>query len=348
MALVQILLRRDTTTNWTDVNPVLGKGEPGWDLTAKILKIGDGTTAWNSLEQYGSDLPTGVVSGSSQISFTGITDKPTLVSGSSQLTSSYDTRYVNESGDTMSGTLNVPNMSTDYITFDTTPETTSTNQGTFIWNTDEVTMDLIQNGTTLQLGQESQYNVRNNSGQLIPNGTPVMASGTLGTSGRITIAPMNGSSPVYAKYFLGLTTEDIANDADGKVTHFGKVREIDTTMWNEGDILYVSSSANGELTNVHPTAPDMIMPVAFVINSHNNGTLFVRVNNLNESQFVHTFGDNTISGTLNVSGSLVLNTPLPPTSISGSGTKGEIRTDENYMYVCTATNTWKRTTLNTW
>lgn len=37
-----------------------------------------------------------------------------------------------------------------------------------------------------------------------------------------------------------------------------------------------------------------------------------------------------------------------PSSASDTGTKGEIRYTADYMYVCTATNTWKRTALTTW
>jgi hypothetical protein len=51
-------LRRDTTANWTSKNPVLAAGELAEDFTLKILKLGDGVTAWNSLGQYGVG-PTG-------------------------------------------------------------------------------------------------------------------------------------------------------------------------------------------------------------------------------------------------------------------------------------------------
>jgi hypothetical protein len=37
-----------------------------------------------------------------------------------------------------------------------------------------------------------------------------------------------------------------------------------------------------------------------------------------------------------------------PTSATATGIKGEIRIDENYIYTCTATNTWKRSALTTW
>jgi uncharacterized repeat protein (TIGR03837 family) len=37
-----------------------------------------------------------------------------------------------------------------------------------------------------------------------------------------------------------------------------------------------------------------------------------------------------------------------PASASASGTAGEIRIDADYIYVCTATNTWKRVAIATW
>lgn len=37
-----------------------------------------------------------------------------------------------------------------------------------------------------------------------------------------------------------------------------------------------------------------------------------------------------------------------PASASATGTAGEICWDANYIYVCTATNTWKRTAISTW
>jgi len=45
----KIQFRRDTATNWSSTNPTLSQGELGLDLTNNVLKIGDGSTAWNSL-----------------------------------------------------------------------------------------------------------------------------------------------------------------------------------------------------------------------------------------------------------------------------------------------------------
>lgn len=152
------------------------------------------------------------------------------------------------------------------------------NQGLVSWNTDEETLDIIQNGAVLQVGQEVQVHCRNNTASTIANGTVVMATGTIGASGRITIAPYDNIADV--KYVLGLTTEAITSGDDGKVTTFGKIRGLNTSSWSEGSVLYTTT--NGGLTSTIPTT-GIKMPIAFVINSHsNNGTLMVRVTPINE------------------------------------------------------------------
>lgn len=47
-------VRRGTTAQWTAANPVLRDGEQGFDTTLKVLKTGDGVTAWSSLSEVGS------------------------------------------------------------------------------------------------------------------------------------------------------------------------------------------------------------------------------------------------------------------------------------------------------
>lgn len=47
-------------------------------------------------------------------------------------------------------------------------------------------------------------------------------------------------------------------------------------------------------------------------------------------------------------GQIRVSTSKTPASASATGTTGEICWDSNYIYVCTATNTWKRTAISTW
>ena len=42
-------LRRGTTAQWADADPVLAAGEPGVDLDTGALRIGDGDTVWSAL-----------------------------------------------------------------------------------------------------------------------------------------------------------------------------------------------------------------------------------------------------------------------------------------------------------
>jgi hypothetical protein len=45
----RVKIRRDTAANWASNNPVLHSGEFGYTTDTKVIKIGDGTTAWNAL-----------------------------------------------------------------------------------------------------------------------------------------------------------------------------------------------------------------------------------------------------------------------------------------------------------
>ncbi|MBI33147.1 MAG: hypothetical protein CMD98_04655, partial [Gammaproteobacteria bacterium] len=53
---IQIQIRRDTAANWSSNNPTLASGEMGLDQTNNFLKMGDGSTAWNSLGQFTQNI----------------------------------------------------------------------------------------------------------------------------------------------------------------------------------------------------------------------------------------------------------------------------------------------------
>ena len=51
-----IQVRRDTAANWSLKNPVLVAGEIAFETDTKRVKVGDGTTAWNSLADIGTSI----------------------------------------------------------------------------------------------------------------------------------------------------------------------------------------------------------------------------------------------------------------------------------------------------
>jgi len=57
--------------------------------------------------------------------------------------------------------------------------------------------------------------------------------------------------------------------------------------------------------------------------------------------------DTYLKGDVSVSGDLITTTKTPA-SASATGTAGTIAYDADYIYVCTATNTWKRIAIATW
>lgn len=144
--------------------------------------------------------------------------------------------------------------------------------GQITWNPNERTADIgLDNNVVLQVGQETVALVRNGTASSIPDGTVVMLTGSIGNSGRLVVAPYDGVAD--ASLILGITTEPIASNADGFVTSYGKIRGIDTSMWNDGDVLYVNGSG---LATTPPAG--LNMKIAAVVHSHTNGTLMVRVN----------------------------------------------------------------------
>jgi hypothetical protein len=56
-------------------------------------------------------------------------------------------------------------------------------------------------------------------------------------------------------------------------------------------------------------------------------------------------GDLHVGGQINGLGAVQSGTPA---SAAATGTAGQIRWDADYIYVCTATNTWKRVAISTW
>lgn len=162
------------------------------------------------------------------------------------------------------------------VTFDQAAAV-SVEAGQLAWNTDEQTLDLGKGGgVVLQLGSETLMLCRNSTGTQLANGTAVRFAGTLGNSGRLLVAPMvaDGTYPGYV--FFGVTTEAIAAGEDGFVTTFGKVRQVNTLAFEEGDILWCDPATPGGFTKTEPAAPNLKLPVAAVISKATNGILMVR------------------------------------------------------------------------
>lgn len=85
---------------------------------------------------------------------------------------------------------------------------------------------------------------------------------------------------------------------------------------------------------------------ALQITTANSGSIELKTNNTNRIVI-------DSSGTIQFTGSTdftdgLRTTKAAPVSASASGNYGEIRYDADYVYICTATDTWKRVAIETW
>jgi hypothetical protein len=191
------------------------------------------------------------------------------------ITNSTTTGSLDLIGDqTISGSLFVSGNLVDVksIKFDTSDSITL-NEGELGWNSDDGTLNLGLNGgeVTLQVGQEIHYRVRNQSGNLIENGSVVYTTGV--ADDKLLIDKFVADGTIEHEKVLGVTTEDIADNANGYVTWFGKVRGIDTTAFNAGDELFAHPTSAGELTTTEPSPPSQSYFIGFVTEDDVSGSI---------------------------------------------------------------------------
>lgn len=165
----------------------------------------------------------------------------------------------------------------DYLDFKTdvtyTPEI-----GRVGWNIPDQTLEVgMEYDVTQQIGLEQYARVQNNTGVLIPNGTVVGFTGAVPDSA-LAVSPYLANGATNSLYLVGVMTHDLPDSGQkGYCTVFGFVREVNTSAFTLGDILYASPTVAGAFTNVKPTAPDNVVPVAAVLQvGTTDGIIFVR------------------------------------------------------------------------
>jgi predicted RecA/RadA family phage recombinase len=155
--------------------------------------------------------------------------------------------------------------------FDTTPTGTPFDAYMYWDNVNKTPQVQLNGEVTLQIGQETHVRARNNTGITIPNGAAVYINGAQGSNPTIALADADSVSTAQV---IGVATESIINNETGYVTISGVVNGVNTSGWNSGDKLYLSTN-NGQLTNIAPSAPHISVLVGTALNSTNNGRIFV-------------------------------------------------------------------------
>ena len=166
---------------------------------------------------------------------------------------------------------------TDYIDFNNKPPHTPKVRR-FSWSDPDQTAQIgMDYGVIQSIGLSSYARVENATGTTIPKGAVVGFAG-VGPDDVLSVAPYLADGSTPSLYILGVMAHDLPNSGEiGYCSVWGHITNIDTSSFSIGDILYASPSVAGEFTNVKPTAPDNVIPLAAVLESDaSTGAIFVR------------------------------------------------------------------------
>jgi len=180
-----------------------------------------------------------------------------------------DNRWVNSAGDVMTGDLRLSNSAinnTNNIQFNTS-WADGTAEGRLQWNTEDGTLEfgLPGGNVNLQIGQEIVIRIKNEESSTINNGEVVYASTATGAIKYVKLA--NATNHTNAMKVVGIATEDIAADQFGYITVVGLVRDMNTSGFSDGQVVYLSE-INGQITGTPPVAPNTRVMVGIVVKPH--------------------------------------------------------------------------------
>jgi len=175
-----------------------------------------------------------------------------------------------------------------------------------IWNDVDGTLELGLKGGVVksELGQGLVTRVVNKTSPLVD-----LASGSYqvvvvgGAQGqRLAVRLAQGNNDANSAGTLGIVAEDIARNQEGYIITVGLLKNRNTTgtlqgeTWNDGDILYLSPTIAGQITNIKPQAPNHTVIVGYVEYAHqNNGKIYVKIDNGYEIDELHNVRITTAS-----------------------------------------------------
>jgi nitrogen fixation protein len=212
--------------------------------------------------------------------------------------------YTGANADLDMGTHNV---TADHISLNVSPSGAGFGVGATQWNNTIGSSETLLKGgnVTLKNGVDLVARIVN---KVTPNTTltkanyqAVRVSGAQG--GRLAINLAQANNDNNSADTIGLVTETIATNQEGFIITVGQLENINTTgslqgeTWVDGDVLYLSPTTAGRLTNIKPTAPGHIVVIGYVEYAHaNNGKIYVKIMNGWELDELHNVSITSVAG----------------------------------------------------
>lgn len=233
---IPIQLRRGTDTQWNNENPVLISGEPGFNSTNNILKIGDGNNTWSNISNFipyastGSGNYVSKWTNSYGLSTSIIYDNGSNIGiGTSSPTAKL---HVIGSGIFASG-INIPNQTASTIaSFDSNKNITSLSTSTYPSLTE---LSYIK-GVTSSI--QTQINSAINSKTIAfftasDNQPPATAYATLDTRNSTLVLDFDDTADAEWAYFIGVVPEgtNLASGVDVRINWMATSATSGSGVW---------------------------------------------------------------------------------------------------------------------
>ena len=221
----------------------------------------------------GSSLPNGFA-----LSVTGDTNFTGDVYVTGDLT--YNGNLLVTGGTVIQSGLTASTIYTDYIDFNTNYTGATLPAGRLQWDDGNGTLLLGLKGgvSNMEIGLENMALCYNDEATTLTAGTVVYVSGSQGN--RPSIKRAIATSDGYSVTTLGIVSESLASGAEGFVTTFGMINNLNTIGYSGGTPLWLSPTVSGGFTSVKPKAPYHTVLLAYVVRVHASvGSVFVHISN---------------------------------------------------------------------
>jgi hypothetical protein len=173
----------------------------------------------------------------------------------------------------MSGVLSITDP--NFVDFNT-GYTTSVTAGQLGWDGtfNSLALGMVGGNVIQHIGEDTYIYVKASSA--ITKGQVIMFTGSVGASGVVTAAPATGVT--NGQVIIGVAAETIALNGFGLIQTYGELRNVNTSAFADGDILYYNSAVTGGFTTTFP-ASGPIVTVAAVVNggSAGGGVITIRL-----------------------------------------------------------------------
>ncbi len=135
----------------------------------------------------------------------------------------------------------------------------------------------------------------NKTGSALSEGTIVYLKNSSSSSEYPEVELADASTEITSSKTIGAVYATVANDDIGIIVTSGEVDNLNTSMYNIGDRLWLSTTA-GEVTTVMPTAPDHAVFIGTVTRSQNgNGRILYHIQNGFEVEELHNMSNTSVT-----------------------------------------------------